>query len=142
MQEHVAQSLFLERILATLAGAFGGLALVLAATGIYGMMAFQVARRRREIGIRMALGANARSMVGMVLGETARLTLLGCGIGAVGGLFLTRAAEGILHEIRPNDPLTFGAATLGLLLIALGAAYFPGHSAARTNPAETLRADQ
>jgi ABC-type antimicrobial peptide transport system permease subunit len=104
-------------------------------------MAFQVARRRREIGIRMALGADESSVIGMVLGQTARLTLAGCAIGAVGGLALTRIAQGILYGVRANDPLTFIAAAAGLLLIALAAAYLPGRSAARTNPTETLRVD-
>jgi len=139
LEDHVAQSLLQERMLAILAGFFGGLALLLAAVGIYGVMAFQVARRRREIGIRMALGADAGSVIGMVLGQTARLTLAGCGIGALGGLALTRVAEGTLYGVRPDDPLTFVGAIAVLLLIALAAAYLPGWSAARANPVEMLR---
>jgi predicted permease len=141
LEDHVARSLLQERMLATLAAFFGALALLLGAVGIYGTMAFQVARRRREIGIRMALGANEASVIGMVLAQTARLTLAGCAIGAAAGLALTRAAETILFGVRPNDPPTFIAATAGLLLIALAAAYLPGRSAARTNPIETLRVD-
>jgi ABC-type antimicrobial peptide transport system permease subunit len=89
----------------------------------------------------MALGADESSVIGMVLGQTARLTLAGCAIGAVGGLALTRIAQGILYGVRANDPPTFIAAAAGLLLIALAAAYLPGRSAARTNPTETLRVD-
>jgi putative ABC transport system permease protein len=77
----------------------------------------------------------------MVLGQTARLTLLGGAIGAAAGLMLTRGAQEILYGIRPNDPLTFIAAIAALLLIALAAAYLPGRGAARTNPITTLRAD-
>jgi len=139
LESHVAGSLLRERMLATLAGFFGAQALLLGAVGIYGVMAFQVARRRREIGIRMALGANAGSVIGMVLGQTARLTLLGCAIGLSGGVALTRAAAGLLYGIRPNDPATFVVAILTLLLTALAAAYLPGRTAARTNPVETLR---
>ena len=128
-------------MLATLAGFFGGLTLSLCAVGIYGVMAFQVARRRKEIGIRMALGADAGSVIGMVLGQTARLTLAGCAIGAPGGLALARVTEGILYGIRPHDPPTFVAAIAGLLLIALAAAYLPARSAARANPVEMLRVD-
>jgi predicted permease len=141
LEDHVTRSLLQERMLATLAMFFGALALLLGAVGIYGTMAFQVARRRREIGIRMALGADEGSVIAMVLGQTARLTLAGCAIGAAAGLALTRIAEGILYGVRANDPLTFITAAAGLLLIALAAAYLPGHSAARTNPVDTLRVD-
>jgi ABC-type antimicrobial peptide transport system permease subunit len=141
LEDHVARSLLQERMLATLAAIFGALALLLGAVGIYGTMAFQVARRRREIGIRMALGADENSVIGMVLGQTARLTLAGCVIGAAGGLALTRLAQGILYGVRASDPPTFIVAAAGLLLVALAAAYLPGRSAARTNPVETLRVD-
>jgi predicted permease len=141
LDDHVTRSLLQERMLATLAGFFGALALLLGAVGIYGTMAFQVARRRREIGIRMALGADAGSVIGMVLGQTARLTLLGCAIGAAGGLALTRLAQGILYGVSADDPPTFAMAAAALMLIALAAAYLPGRSAARTNPVETLRVD-
>jgi predicted permease len=141
LDEHIARSLLQERMLATLGVAFAGLALLIGAVGIYGVMAYQVARRQREIGIRMALGANASSMVRMILLETVRLTLFGCAIGAAGGFALSRIAEGIVFEIRPNDPVTFGAAITMLLLTALAAAYVPGRIAAHTKPIEALRAD-
>ena len=141
LEDHVAASLLRERMMATLAGFFGLQALVLSAVGIYGVMVFQVARRRREIGVRMALGADSGTVMGMVLGQTARLTLLGGIIGATGGLALTRGAQGNLYGVRPNDPLTFMASIVALLLIALASAYLPGLAAARTNPIETLRAN-
>jgi predicted lysophospholipase L1 biosynthesis ABC-type transport system permease subunit len=77
----------------------------------------------------------------MVLGQTARLTLVGCAIGTVVGLALTRLAEGTLYGIRPDDPATFVAATAGSLLLAITAAYSPGRSAARANPVDMLRVD-
>jgi len=141
LDDHVARSLLRERLMATLAGFFGAQALLLGMVGIYGVMAFQVARRRREIGIRMALGADAGKVIGMVLGQTARLTLLGCAIGACCGLVLLRAAGEMLYGVGPNDPATFLAAIAGLLVVALAAAYLPGRSAARTNPVDTLRAE-
>ena len=141
LEDHVAQSLLRERMLAALAGFFGAQALLLAVVGIYGVMAFQVARRRREIGIRMALGAGAGSVIGMVLGETARLTLVGSAAGVAGGLVLARATEGLLFGIGASDPVTYGLAFAVLLVTALGAAYLPGRSAARTDPAATLRMD-
>jgi predicted permease len=141
LDDRVTRSLLQERMLAAIAAFFGALALLLGAVGIYGTMAFQVARRRREIGIRMALGADAGSVIGMVLGQTARLTLLGCAIGAAAGLALTRLAQGILYGVSADDPPTFAMAAAALMLIALAAAYIPGRSAARTNPIETLRVD-
>jgi predicted permease len=139
LEDHVERSLLRERMLAILTGFFGALALLLSAVGIYGTMAFQVARRRREIGIRMALGAEAAEVIGMVLRQTARLTLAGCAIGAVAGLAVTRVAHSILYGVGPDDPLTFIVAVVGLLLIALAAAYVPGRRASRTNLTETLR---
>jgi ABC-type antimicrobial peptide transport system permease subunit len=141
LEDHVAQSLLQECMLATLGGFFGSQTLLLSAIGIYGVMAFQVTRRRREMGIRMALGADAGAVIGMALGRTARLTLLGGAIGATAGLMLTRGAQEILYGSRPDDPPTVIAAFAALLLIALAAAYLPGRCAARTNPITTLRAD-
>jgi ABC-type antimicrobial peptide transport system permease subunit len=128
-------------MLATLAGFFGVQALVLSAIGIYGVIVFQVARRRREIGIRIALGADSGSIIGMVLGQTARLTLAGAAIGALSGLVLTRGTEEMLYGIRHDDPATVISSIASLLLIALAAAYLPGLRAARTNPSETLRTE-
>jgi ABC-type antimicrobial peptide transport system permease subunit len=141
LENHMAKSVLQERMLATLAVFFGGLALLLGAIGSYGVMAFQVARRRREIGIRMALGAEPRGVVAMILNQAARLTLLGCAIGVAGGLALARVTQGILYEVRANDPATFGAAMTVVVLVALAAAYLPARSAARINPVETLKVE-
>jgi ABC-type antimicrobial peptide transport system permease subunit len=127
-------------MMATLASFFAAQALLLSMVGIYGVMAFQVARRRREIGIRMALGADGNSMIGMVLGQTVRLTLLGSAIGASCGLLVLRGAGEMLYGVGPNDPATFLAAITALLVVALAAAYIPGRKAARTNPVDALRA--
>jgi predicted permease len=141
LDEHVARTLVRERLLAMLAGFFGGLSMLLSAIGVYGMMAFQVTRRRHEIGVRMALGATARAIVGMVVGQTARLTLLGCAIGTTVGLAVTGSTESILYGVTPRDPLTFVGAIAALLAIALGASYVPSHRAARTKAVEALRLD-
>jgi predicted permease len=141
LEDHVDRSILQERMLATLAGYFGAVSLLLSAVGVYGLMAFQVMRRQREIGVRMALGANAGSVLAMVLGETSRLTLIGCALGAIAALALTQSTEHVLFGIAPHDPLTFGAAIACLLFVALGAAYAPAHMAARTNPVEVLRLD-
>jgi predicted permease len=141
MGDHVARSLLQERMLSALATFFGVLALLLATVGIYGVMAFQVARRRREIGIRMALGADKGVVIGMILGQTARLTILGSIIGVAAGSLLTRLTKKLLFGIEPNDPVSFAGAVAVLILIALVAAYLPGRGAAQTNPVETLRLD-
>lgn len=141
LEEHVARSILTERMLAALAGFFGGLGLLLAAVGIYGVMAFQVARRRKELGIRLALGAGPQRVVGMVLGQTGRLVAAGCGIGVAGALALTRVAEKALFGVRPTDPLTFALAVGVLASAAMLASYLPGRRVARVNPVETLRCD-
>jgi ABC-type antimicrobial peptide transport system permease subunit len=141
MEEHVARSILTERMLATLSGFFGALGLLVAAIGIYGVMAFQVARRRKEIGIRLAVGASPRQLVGMVMGETARLVVVAGAIGLAGALALTRLTEKMLFGIKPADPATFAMAIAAVTLAALAAAYLPGRRAARLNPIETLRCD-
>ena len=128
-------------MLAILAGFFGGLALLLASIGIYGVMAFQVARRRKELGIRLALGASTYQLMGMVLGQAGRLLAAGCAIGLAGALAVTRFAESMLFGITATDPMTFGLSIGSLTLVALAASYLPGRSATRLNPAETLHCD-
>jgi predicted permease len=139
LRDHIARSVFQERMLAILSGFFGALTLVLAAVGIYGVMAYNVSRRKREIGIRIALGANRGSVIRLILGQTIALTLLGSTIGTLASFGLTRSAAGFLFGIRPNDPATIAAAFAILLGVAVAAAYLPGRRAARTNPVETLR---
>jgi ABC-type antimicrobial peptide transport system permease subunit len=141
LEEHVARSILNERMLATLAGFFGGLGLLLAAIGIYGVMAFQVARRRKELGIRLALGAAPRQVLSMVLGQTALLVAGGCVIGVAAALALTRLAEKMLFGIRPADPATFALAAVVLAVAALAAAYLPGRAVSHVSPVETLRCD-
>jgi ABC-type antimicrobial peptide transport system permease subunit len=141
LENHVARSVLRERMLTILAVFFGAVALLLAAIGIYGVMAFQVARRRREIAIRIALGAEAARVVRMILTQVARLTILGCVIGAAGGLALTRVAKSVLYDVQPNDPATFVTAMTIVVAVGLAAAYLPGRWAARTNPVETLKVE-
>jgi predicted permease len=141
LEAHISRSMLQERMLATLSGAFGGLALALSCLGIYGVMAYQVARRRREIGIRLALGARPSAVVRMIVGQTTRLALFGGIIGVGGALALTRIAAKMLFGIKATDPLTFGLAAGALALVAMAASYLPGRTAARANPVETLRCD-
>ena len=141
LEEHVSRSLLTERMLAALAGFFSAVAAGLACVGIYGVMAFQVTRRRKEIGIRLALGASPGRETARVLGEAARLVAAGGAIGLAGATLSTRIAEKFLFGVRQTDPLTYAMATAGLALLALAAAYLPGRSAANHNPVDTLRCD-
>jgi predicted permease len=139
LRQEVLQGLSRERILAWLGGFFGLLALTLAGIGLYGVVSYMVAARRREIGIRMALGADRSSVIGMVLGQTTRLTLVGCAGGVGLSLVVMRLAKGLLFGIVPSDPFALSGAATVLTVVALAAAYLPGRVAARTNPVETLR---
>ncbi|HYM10902.1 MAG TPA: ABC transporter permease [Bryobacterales bacterium] len=128
-----------ERLAATLVGSFGLLALVLAAVGIYGVVAFATRQRTHEIGIRMALGAERGDVLKMVVGQGFKLTLIGVGIGIIGALGFTRLVSSLLYGIKPTDPLTFIAVSLLLAAVALLACYIPARRAARVDPMVALR---
>ena len=139
MRAQVRESLFVERMVATLSAAFGILATLLAALGLYGVMAFAVALRTREIGIRMALGAQRRDVLRMVLRDVALLVALGVALGLPGGYGVGRVIEAQLFGLNARDPLTFAAATLTLLATALVAGYVPARRAAIVDPMVALR---
>jgi predicted permease len=132
-------SLAVERLSATLSSAFGVLATVLAAIGIYGVMAFLVGRRTREIGIRMALGASAGDVVWMVMREVLLLAGAGVLIGLPVALLVTRLLESQLYGIAPHDPAIAIAATLGLVAVAALSGYIPARRATRVDPLTALR---
>ena len=119
----------------------GVAALLLGVIGIYGVIAYMVGRRRSEIGIRMALGAGAADVKGMVLRQGGRLALLGVLFGLAGAFALTRVMESVLFGVSPTDPATYIAASTGLLVIALLATYLPARRAAGVDPVEALRAE-
>jgi len=132
-------SLSVERLSATLSSAFGVLATVLAAIGIYGVMAFLVGRRTKEIGIRMAMGASARDVVWLVMREVLLLAGVGVLIGAPVALAVTRLLESQLYGIAPHDPWIIIAATLGLMAVAALSGYLPARRATRVDPMTALR---
>ena len=130
-----------DRSTALALGAFALLAIVLAAAGIYGVIAYQVARRTREIGVRIALGASRARIVRQVIGEATRLAVIGIVLGAIGALAGSQLARGMLFGVAPNDPLTFVSVSALLLGVATAAAAVPAMRAAGIQPIEALRAD-
>jgi predicted permease len=139
MEAQIGESLFVERMVAALSAAFGLLATVLAAVGLYSVMSNAVALRTREIGLRVALGADRRSVLLLVLREVAVLAALGVAIGLPGGWGLGRIVESQLFGLTARDPLTFGTATLALVATALVAGLVPAVRAARVDPMTALR---
>jgi len=128
-----------QRLRFTLLGLFAIVALALAVIGLYGVLAYAVTQRQREIGVRMALGAQRRDVLGLVLIKGMKLTGIGIGIGVAGALGLTRVLSSLLFEIKPIDPLTFITIPLLLVSVAVIACWLPGRKAARVDPMEALR---
>lgn len=139
LSDHIGRSLAQQKLVARLASFFGLLALLLACVGLYGVMSYGVARRTNEIGIRMALGARGRSVLWLVLREALLLVVIGLVIGVVASLMVTKTAESLLYELKPNDPLTITLATLLLAGVAAFAGYLPARRAARVDPMVALR---
>ena len=139
MEELVANSVTQQRFNMLLLGAFAGLAVLLAAVGIYSVLSYSVKRSVREIGIRLALGARVGDVLGMVVLEGMKPTLLGVVVGTVGALALGRALSSLIYEVKPTDPLTFLAVTALLAAIALLATIIPAYRAAKVDPMVALR---
>jgi predicted permease len=139
LSDHVGRSLVQQKLVARLASFFGLLALLLACIGLYGVMSYGVARRTNEIGIRMALGAQGRSVLWLVLREALLLVVIGLVVGVLASLAVTKTAASLLYELKPNDPLTIALATMLLTAVALLAGYLPARRAAHVDPMVALR---
>jgi predicted permease len=139
LEEFTGAAVFVQRAVAWLLAAFGGLALMLAAMGIYGVMAHGVAQRTREIGIRGALGAGRREITTLILGQGARMTALGLGIGAAAALGVAQLLRHQLLGVQPTDPVTLASIAVLLGAVALAASYLPARRAAAVDPALALR---
>ena len=139
MREHLDRSTSAQRIAVTLLSLFGGLALVLAVVGLYGVMSYAVSQRRRELGLRMALGARAADLLRLVMSHGLALTVGGVGLGAAAALGLTRLLGYILYRVSPRDPLAFGSAFLVMTIASLAACVVPAWRAQRIDPVRALR---
>ena len=141
MDEAMARSMAGDRLIAVLLGAFAGLALLLAAIGIFGVLAYAMAQRTRELGIRLALGAQRNDVLRLVARETAPMVGIGIIVGLVAALGLTRLARTMLYEIQPNDPTTFAGVAITLTVVAIVAALVPARRASRVDPVIAIRSE-
>jgi predicted permease len=139
MPQQVRDNVFMDRMVSTLSAAFALLATVLAAVGLYGVLAYTVSQRTREIGLRMALGADGARMRTMILKQVAWMTLVGGVIGVVGAHYLGKAAESLLFELKGHDPVVMSVSVVLLTIVAFAAGYVPAYRASRVHPMQALR---
>jgi predicted permease len=139
LPQQVRENVYLDRVISTLSASFAALATLLAAVGLYGVLAYTVAQRTREIGVRMALGADAGRVRTMVLRQVGRMTVVGGVIGIVGALALEKTARSLLYGLEGHDPYVIVGAVAVLTLVALGAGYLPARRASKIHPMQALR---
>ena len=139
LQEQVNRSTSPQLVAVTLVSILAGLALLLSAVGLYGVMSYAVAQSMRELGLRMALGAGPADLLRLVISRGLRLTAGGVLLGTIAGLAMTRLLGKLLYNVSPYDPRAFGAALLVMTVTTIAACFFPGWRATRTNPARVLR---
>jgi putative ABC transport system permease protein len=141
MESDIADSLGNARLSALLFGLFAAVAAALAAAGLYGVMSYSINQRTQEIGLRMALGAETRDVLRLVIGEGFKLTLAGLGLGLMAAFGLSRFIATQLFELTATDPLTYIGVTLLLTVVAMVACYLPARRAVRVDPMVALRHD-
>jgi putative ABC transport system permease protein len=139
LEEVVGETVARPRALSWLVGVFALVALALAAVGVYGVIAYSVRERTQEIGVRMALGATAASVLRLVLGQALRLVMIGVSVGVVAAGALTRMLERLLYEVEPLDPWTFVGTAVILIVVATIASYLPARRGMRMTPVDALR---
>jgi ABC-type antimicrobial peptide transport system permease subunit len=139
MPQQVRENVFLDRVISTLSAGFAAVATLLAAVGLYGVLAYTVSQRTREIGLRMALGAAPGRVRGMVLRQVAIMTAIGGAVGMVAAVWAGRAAQAILYEMEGHDPVVLVTSVVLLALVALGAGLIPAHRASKVDPMLALR---
>jgi predicted permease len=141
MSQQIRDNVYLDRMITTLTAGFAVLATLLAAIGLYGVLAYSVAQRTKEIGVRIALGADQGRIVTMVLGYVGVMTIVGAVIGAVGAFAIGRAAQSLLFGVAGRDPVVLLAATVSMAFVALAAGAIPAWRAARIDPVNALKYD-
>jgi ABC-type antimicrobial peptide transport system permease subunit len=139
MPQQVRQNVFLDRFISVLSTAFACLATLLAAVGLYGVLAYTVAQRTREIGLRMALGAEPSRVRRMVLKQVALMTLIGGAVGLVVAVWVGKTAASLLYQLEGHDPAVLVTAAVTLAVVALAAGYIPANRASRVEPMQALR---
>jgi ABC-type antimicrobial peptide transport system permease subunit len=139
LQEQLDRSTSPQLVAVFLVGALGGLALLLAAIGLYGVMSYSVSQSSRELGLRMALGAGASNLLRFVISKGLMLMAGGVLLGATVALALTRLMGNMLYRVSPRDPMVFGAAILVMTVVSVASTFLPGWRASRTDPARVLR---
>jgi predicted permease len=139
LTQQVQNNIFLDRLMTTMSAAFASLATLLAAIGLYGVLAYTVAQRTREIGLRMALGAAPGRVRAMVLRQVAIMTAIGGAIGLTAAVLAGKGAQSLLYQLQGSDPLVLGASAVILVIVALGAGLVPAHRASRLDPMRALR---
>jgi len=139
LQEQLDRSTSPQLVAVTLVGVLSGLALLLAAIGLYGVMSYAVSQSTRELGLRMALGAGASNLLRLVMSRGLALTAGGVAFGAAAALGLTRLLGSLLYKVSPRDPLAFGSAFVVMTIASLAACFLPAWRATRTDPARALR---
>ena len=139
MQQQVSESLWQERLLAVLAAVFSVVSILMAATGLYGLLAYDVSQRTREFGIRIAVGAQRSSVASLLLRDLVRIVLPGAATGVLLCILLSQLVASTLYGVRPSDPLSFSAALLAVCVIATAASCLPVWRTLRIDPATILR---
>jgi ABC-type antimicrobial peptide transport system permease subunit len=139
MSLQILDNVFLDRFVTSISATFAALATLLAALGLYGVLAYTVSQRTREFGLRMALGADARHVRALVLRQVGMMTLVGGAVGLASALALGRTAESLLFKMNARDPFVFAAAVVALTTVALAAGLIPALRASRVDPMTALR---
>ena len=139
LQTQVDEMSYTQRLAVALLAIFGGMALFLASIGLYAVISYSVSQGTRELGLRMALGAGVKDLLGLVMSHGLRLTAAGIVIGAVAAVILTRLMANLLYKVSPRDPIAFGAALLVITIASLAACFLPAWRATRIDPVQALR---